>query len=345
MTSPAQITLFLSSTREHIIALPGGTRHAWAVTALDLAGFTRQHDGIHALALTDPAAAREALAHLTLTASSCQVLPTISDRPYLGDIASDITALMPGRWQVTTENFALSDRRQDIASWLWGPESLTAAITRGHVPCGAVLSSPDNREFLLVELPSDSRYILAAFVPEAAYLDLPVPAPLAVTAPTPQSAASALRTRLLPTYERAVRLAHLHEAQEDLTWAQETFKPGTMSEPYPSGLADKLEAFRTHVPEFIDAIRHDPHVLTPDAAAFADRIEAALGTERPATEETGAPEAMALWLAEGKRLIELARAAMPTAEPPTASATACPAQSAPAPPPPPAPEPAHGKRR
>ncbi|MFB7270773.1 hypothetical protein [Streptomyces sp. NPDC056244] len=279
--------------------------------------------------------AREALAHLRKSAGSCQTEVTTSNRPYLGDIASLIAEHLPGPWQVTVENFALPDRKQERLSWLWAKD-LVDTLKQYPVPCGAVLRGGSGAEFLLIERPWDGQYLVGALEPGSDYTDSPVAAPRNVVA-TASTVASAVRTRLLPAYEHSVRLLRLYEAEADLGWARETFEPG-MSEPYPTGLASKLDEFRTHVPEFLAAIRRDARALTADEAALVDRIEAAFGRDRRATEESVSTDAMALWLAEGEHLIELARAI-----PPAIPATARPLPPAAAPPP--AAGTGHGPRR
>ncbi|MFJ9033629.1 hypothetical protein ACIRQP_35025 [Streptomyces sp. NPDC102274] len=349
MTS-AQIILLLSRADDSIVALPRGTGRPWAETALDLAGFTRQYGGIRTLPLTDTAAAREALAHLTQTARDCQTQITTSNRAYLGDVASAISGSLPGAWKVTTENFTMPDVQQGLVSWLWGSENkLATAITQYGVPYGAVLSDQRGAEFLLIERPgAEGWYLLGALVPDADYIDLPVPAPCTIAAPTLQTASVAMRTVLLPAYEQAVRLVHLHEAEEDLAWVQETFEPGTVIEPYPFHLAAKLEQFLKRAPGFISAIRHpDAPVLAPPQAAFLDSFEDALNAARSGPDQAlrSSPNTMALWLDNGAQLIELARAIRAPIGPSAPSAPARPGVRTAAPPPPPAADTAATHRR
>ncbi|MVO90294.1 hypothetical protein GPA10_37485 [Streptomyces sp. p1417] len=113
--------------------------------------------------------------------------------------------------------------------------------------------------------------------------------------------------RLLPDYERAVHLSRLHEAEEDLRWAQQG-EPGTYDT---TDLRIALYRFRSHATAFIATIRAGTP-LSSDQALFLDRMEDGLSLDALDDADTEAlADAEAVWRSDGEALIEMARGATP----------------------------------
>jgi hypothetical protein len=294
--------------------------------ALDLAGFTKDHEGVRHLAVDHPQV-REALTYLHQTARDWQVTVTPSERPYLGDIASIIAAQLPGQWEATIEHYPKEQSPRDLLEWLWDSGPYMANLENHRIPCAALLRDGQGTELLLVERPRDGRYLVAALLPSPDCLNVTVPGPRSIAEPNAHLAATAIRVRLLPEYEQAIHLARLSEAEDDLRWAHETFEPGAVHAPYPADLDAALHRFLTHAPHLIAARRRPgAKSLTPQEAAALDHFEAALSPGRgaglaasDATADESATHAhvMTLWLTEGEQLIEMARdiARQPTTAP------------------------------
>ncbi|MFE0055291.1 hypothetical protein [Streptomyces sp. NPDC059003] len=336
MTPSAKITLYLS-TRDKIIALASGTGRRWAETALDLSGFTQNHDQIHTLALDDQAQARQALTHLHQAARDCQVTVTTHPRPYLGDIAEAIVAALPGHWMAAVEPLREQQDQYYLRDYLWETGALYGLLEKGGLGFAAILRDGGGTELLLAERPSDGSYVVGALTPSPDYVRVTGLAPRSVIASDARLAARFIQTRLLPDYERAVYLSRLDEAEEDLRWAQEG-EPGTYDT---VDLEAALYRFRTHATAFIATLRANTPLST-EQATFLDRMEDGLSLDEL---EDPDPEALAdagaLWLIDGEELIEMAHAATPPAPITPATPKALTAATLP----PPAVATAHGVRR
>lgn len=306
-TPSARITLYLSGD-EKIIALPSGTGRRWAETALDLAGFTQNHDQIHTLPLDDQARARQALTHLHQAARDCQVSVATHPRPYLGDIAEAIVTALPGHWQADVLGLREPQDQHYLRDYLWETGSLHTLLDTKPLGFAAILRDGGGTELLLIERPSDGSYMVGALTPSPDHLHATAPAPRSVIASEAHIAARFIRSRLLPDYERAVHLSRLHEVEEDLRWAQEAHEPGT----YPTTESQAaLYRFRTHASAFIATLRKGQS-LSAEQAVFLDRMEDGLGLDElddPDSEALAAAEAV--WRIDGEALIEMARAATP----------------------------------
>ncbi|MFH9071450.1 hypothetical protein [Streptomyces alboflavus] len=336
MTPSAKITLYLSA-RGKIIALPSGTGRRWAETALDLSGFTQNHDQIHTLALDDQAQARQALTHLHQAARDCQVTVTTHPRPYLGDVAEAIVAALPGHWMAEVEPLREQQDQHYLRDYLWETGTLHGLLQTNSLGFAAILRDGGGTELLLAERPSDGSYIVAALTPSPDHVRVTGPAPRSVIASDARLAARFIQTRLLPDYERAVHLSRLDEAEEDLRWAQE-HGPGTYDT---VDLEAALYRFRTHATAFIATLRASTPLST-EQAIFLDRMEDGLRLDEL---EDPDPEALAdagaVWLIDGEELIEMTRAATPPAPVTPAKPKALTAATLP----PPAVVTAHGVRR
>ncbi|MEI5100910.1 hypothetical protein RB200_23210 [Streptomyces sp. PmtG] len=319
MTSSAKITLYLSA-HDKIIALAGGTGRKWAETALDLSGFTQNHDQIHTLALDDQAHARQALTHLHQAARDCQVTVSTHPRPYLGDIAEAIVAALPGHWMADVELLPEQQDQHYLRDYLWETGTLHDLLETTSLGFAAILRDGGGTELLLAERPTAGSYVVAALIPSPDYVRVTGSAPRSVIASDARLAARFIQTRLLPEYARAVHLSRLHEAEEDLRWAQE-HEPGTYET---VDLKAALYRFRTHATVFIAALR-ETTPLSAEQTVFLDRMEDSLNLDE--LKDPG-PEALAdagaVWLIDGEELIEMARAATPPAPamPPPAVPTA-----------------------
>lgn len=308
MTPSTKITLYLSA-RGKIIALPSGDGRRWAETALDLSGFTQNHDQIHTLALADQAQARRALTHLHQAARDCQVTVATHPRPYLGDIAEAIMAALPGHWMADVEPLREQQDRHYLRDYLWEVGTLHGLLQTNSLGFAAILRDGGGTELLLAERPSDGSYIVGALTPSPDHVRVTAPAPRSVIASDARLAARFIQTRPLPDYERAVHLSRLDEAEEDLRWAQE-HEPGTYDI---VDLEAALYRFRAHAIAFIATLR-ETTPLSAEQAVFLDRMEDGLNLDDLDDPDPEAlADAGAVWLVDGEELIEMARAATPAA--------------------------------
>ena len=308
-TPSATITLYLSA-RNKIVALASGTGRRWAETALALAGLAEDGDLIHTLPLDDPARARQALTHLHQAARDCQVRVATHPRPYLGDIAEAIVAALPGPWAATVLSLREQQDQHHLRDYLWETSALYELLERERLGFAAFLRDGGGTELLLVERPSDGSYVIGALTPSADHLHATAPPPRSIIASDAHTAATFIRTRLLPDYERAVHLSRLGEAEQDLRWAQEAHEPGAYDA---AALDAALERFRTHAAAFIATLR-DGEPLTAEQSVFLDRVEDGLGLaldEPHDLDSEALADAQAVWLIHGEELIEMARAATP----------------------------------
>ncbi|AJT62521.1 hypothetical protein T261_0832 [Streptomyces lydicus] len=286
--------------------------------ALDLAGFTKDHEGVRHLAVRHPEV-RERLTYLHQTARDWRVTVTTSERPYLGDVASVIAQGLPGRWEAEIEHYPEEQNPGALLDFLWDSGPYTANLENHRVPCAAILRDGAGTELLLLERPRDGHYLVAALLPDGDHVNVTAPGPRSIAEPNAHFAASAVSARLLPEYERALHLSRLREVEEDLRWAHETFEPGTVGMPYPQDLDAALDRFLTHAPHLIAASRRPgAKPMTPQETAVLDRFETVLDAVR--SDATGArvgpvgeADAMSVWLSEGEDLIELVSAANPAA--------------------------------
>lgn len=308
MTPSAKITLYLSA-HDKIIALPSGTGRRWAETALDLSGFTQNHDQVHTLALDDQAQARQALTHLHQAARDCQVSVATHPRPYLGDIAEAIVAALPGHWMADVEPLREQQDRHYLRDYLWETGTLHGLLETSSLGFAVILRDGGGTELLLAERPSDGSYIVGALTPSPDYVRVTAPAPRSVIASDARLAARFIQTRLLPDYERAVHLSRLDEAEEDLRWAQE-HEPGTYDT---EDLEAALYRFRAHATAFIATLR-ETTPLSAEQTTFLDRMEDGLNLDGlDDLDPEALADAGAVWLVDGEELIEMARAATPAA--------------------------------
>ncbi len=313
MTSSAVITLHLSPSNE-VVALPSGPRHEWAATALELAGFSREHpDDAHRLSLTDHAQARAALTQLHRTARNCQAEVITSERPYFGDIAHAVARKLPGQWDVSIEHYPDGSFPETHLNWVWEASPVLSSLTQYRVPGMAVISDGGGTELLLAERPWDGRYLIGALVPSPDHLDVVGAGPRTVIAATAHGAAADVCSRLLPEFEQLVHLARLREVQDELDWVRAA-EPGTVDA---VELESALDRFLTHAPHLIETTRRaGAKTLTASEAAVLVRFENLLARaladitgNRDVSGPGAADEALALWLEAGGDLLDAVRTA------------------------------------
>ncbi|WP_420036031.1 hypothetical protein ACN2WE_30855 [Streptomyces sp. cg28] len=308
MTPPTQITLYLSA-HDKIIALPSGPGRRWAETALDLAGFTQNHDHLHTLALDNRADARQALAHLHQAARDCHVTVATHPRPFLGDVAEAIVAALPGHWMAEFEPLREQQEQRHLRDFAWDTGALCRLLDMHHLPCAVILRDGGGTQLLLAERPSDGAYLVGALAPSPDDIRVTAQAPRSVIASNARLTAQFIKTRLLPDYERAIYISRLDEATEDLRWAQEG-EPGTYDT---TQLQAALYRFRAHAIPLIATLR-DRTTLPAEQVVFLDRMEDVLlldNLDAPGPEALA--DAQAAWFTDGEELIEMARAATPPA--------------------------------
>lgn len=286
-----------------------GARHQWAETCLTLAGFTADQYGIHQLPLDDPSQAREALHQLRQSAQDLDVAVILSERPFLGDVADRIAHALPGRWTVIVTAHPERHAQQGLLESVWasGPSggALHKALETSHPSVSAHLRHDgDGAWLVLVHDAWHAHYVVGAMLPGPDELDtVASEGPACVTAPTIEAIAAAVRDRLLPDYAAALLRGQLAEAEEDLRWAQETYEPGEILEPFDPALAGALARFLNQVPHLIAHVRRPQALqLSPHETAFLDSFEATLESDGQ-----DGTVAMSLWLTEGDQLIDLAR--------------------------------------
>lgn len=188
--------------------------------------------------------------------------------------------------------------------WPFGG-ALHNALETSHPSVSAHLRHDgDGAWLVLVHDAWHAHYAVGAMLPGPDELDtVASEGPACVTAPTIEAIAAAVRDRLLPDYAAALLRGQLAEAEEDLRWAQESYEPGEILEPFDPALAGALARFLNQVPRLIAHVRRPQALqLSPHETAFLDSFEATLESDGQ-----DGTVAMSLWLTEGDQLIDLAR--------------------------------------
>ncbi|MFD8847616.1 hypothetical protein [Streptomyces sp. NPDC059604] len=315
-----EITLFTSSrdgVAAFVVALVDGDNWRWAHTVLETAGFRRTGDGNRGISLHDPDHAHEALLALGAVARLTQTKLTASSETYIGDFARDLVEYLPGQWSVRVESYSMQVWQGDLAACMWS-EPLAATLEKRRVRWAAVLQRDDGAELAIIRDPHHELYHVGALRPSSLQPAGLVTPPAGVTVqPEPAAAADAIRTRLLPSYTRAVLHCQVNSLEEDLDWARQTYGQGVLPDPPPTDLVDAFARFTTTAPQVTAAVRA---LATPTAheAAFLQQVEGIVSL--PARSDTAAvsrADRMAWWLAEGcEGLAEVARHTISDSEPP-----------------------------
>lgn len=332
-----EINLF-TSDRDGVVGLVDGDNWRWARTAMELAGFHKTEDGNYAVPLADLDRAREVLLTLGAVARLAGVKVAPSSERYIGDFARDLIERLPGKWTVRVENYALKLWQEDLASCLWSTGPVADTLDQHRMPWAAILQRDDGVELTVLNAPDHDLYHVGALTCRDVYPDELVTPPPGVTVhPTPDGAATVIRTHLLPDFARAVLHCQVNSLEEDLSWIREEFEAGTVPEPPPTHLVDAFTRFTTTAPHIVSAVRA-LGTLNEHGAAFLQKVDDIVGTSTASPEATSAlpyADPLAWWLAEGgEGLFALARRAVPDSEPPAAEASRALASPRALPPPP-----------
>lgn len=89
----------------------------------------------------------------------------VSGRPYLGDIADQIAARLPGRWTAQVEIYSNPLWQEDLLPYLWDRGDLARSVKDRRMPYAAKLDSDTGIELLLAEHGPDPErgYLIGAF--------------------------------------------------------------------------------------------------------------------------------------------------------------------------------------
>ncbi|MEV5878064.1 hypothetical protein AB0L75_28325 [Streptomyces sp. NPDC052101] len=296
--SPAHITLSASTTAG-IVAVAHGEKYPWAETALQICGFHRRDDGAFALSGYSPKATRDTVRNLIRTAHRHQTSVTASRRPYLGDVAEEIAAHLPGTWSAETSIHSHPEWQYDLVPSLWDDGELLQAVQHQRAPYTAVLNNGEGINLLLVERPGHpGDYLVGAFASDGFddNIDEPI-APRSIVLPGDhQLAAAAIAERFLPAYHQALHarrldtvvygLDTLREEYETLAAMKESgrYSDATLLDPdelpvLEEQFADmahyKLRNYLIHAPDLLEQCRPEQTPWPEDAAAL-DRIQNAI---------------------------------------------------------------------
>ncbi|MGW6742837.1 hypothetical protein ACWGDX_19295 [Streptomyces sp. NPDC055025] len=334
-TSTAQITLCFSRD-SGIVAIAHGEQYPWAQTALETSGFQRRENGTYALPAADPETARATVTALAFTVERHRTTVTISHRRYLGEIAEELAAQLPGTWSATLSVHSHPVWQEDLVPWLWDSGELSQTVQTARVLCAATLSNGAGIELLLIERPGPGRdaYIVGAFAPEDFddnYEEPNAPASLVATAP---ELAAAITGRFLPAYQQALHTRRTNEAAEALARIREEHETlramsdsARFSDGMPlgiGGLAEATAAFHSRAwLGFQDFLAHGPALLEacrpaatdwPEDSGALDRLRTALqqtsaalagGNREPEDPWRTAGEARASWNARLWSAVEI----------------------------------------
>ncbi|MEV6423700.1 hypothetical protein [Streptomyces sp. NPDC051662] len=147
-------TITLSFSRDTgIVAIAHGEQYPWAQTALETAGFQFGDYGTYVLSADDPDTARATVTALVRAAQRHRIIVTTSSRRFLGDIAQDLAAQLPGRWAAALEVYNHPVWQEDLVPWLWDSGELSQAVQTGRVPYAARLGDGADISLLLIERP------------------------------------------------------------------------------------------------------------------------------------------------------------------------------------------------
>jgi hypothetical protein len=297
-TIPAQITLAFSPTAG-IVATPGGEQYQRAQTALDQSGFQPRPDGTYVLPHCDPETMRAACVDLARIAECRLTEVTVSPRRYLGDVADEIAAQLPGTWSASVEVYSHPAWQQDLLPWLWDAGELIHTVRHARIPYAAVLSEDAHAgagvKLLLIERPGpQGGYLVGALTPHGFGADdrEPLRSVVVPAAWGPQSAARAIIDRLLPAYHRALHTRRIAAVAAALGRIRaEHHSLHLLTEPNsppmdPRELRGREEGFAaeawyefrevlTHGPALLEAC-HPEHSAWPEDAAALERLRGAL---------------------------------------------------------------------
>lgn len=224
-----------------------------------------------------------------------------SSRRFLGDIAQDLAAHLPGRWTAELNVYSHPVWQEDLVPWLWDSGELSQAVQTGRVPYAARLCDGADISLLLIERPGhDHGYVIGAFAPEPFDDNYEEPhAPRSAILPADSALAAGIVTsQFLPAYHRALDARRLntitaalnliHEERQALQAVRESgrYTDGVRLD---ARLLPELERAFTERAwlEFHDVLTHAPALLEkcrPDGARPQD---AAAPAQRPGQRQAG----------------------------------------------------------
>lgn len=305
---PAQITVAYSRHFDGLIAIAHGEQWRWAHTALAEAGFTKRDDAsFHTPGDSVPVAMTKLLPIARRHRTTVQV----SGRPYLGDVADQIAARLPGRWTAQVEIYSNPLWQEDLLPYLWDRGDLARSVKDRRVPYAAKLASDTGIELLLAErgLDPEHGYLVGAFASheefEDSYENPHAPASTALPA-EPFSASQVITGTLLPAYHRALHqrrtdavLAALDAIRAEYDTLRTMRESGRFSDGMPLNsptvLREATKVFAERVwLEFLPVLTHAPGVVAnytttvahhPTDADVVDRLKDALAACTPALDE------------------------------------------------------------
>ncbi|MFB6951335.1 hypothetical protein ACFCXP_17060 [Streptomyces niveus] len=313
MNNPAIADIILSTSRTHgLVGVPSGARFPQAQDALREAGFSPLPGGAFAALPHQTRAARATANALVHHAHEHGASITISSRPYLGDIGSDIAARLPGDWSATVKTYPRRHWQEDLIGSLWDSGDLLKAMLHDHVPCAVELNNHAGTELLLIERPGHATgYLVGAFATEDYDANWEEPnAPRSIVLPAEvDRAARAVAHTFLPNYRRALyqrrldtvmsALNRIRPEHEALQTIKASHRPGDGTPHAGSRLHAQMErAFADHAwLSFRDVLQHAPLLLArcrptaspwPQDAGALSRLRDALADSQNAWEEFNA---------------------------------------------------------
>ncbi|WSQ12906.1 hypothetical protein OG604_36920 [Streptomyces sp. NBC_01231] len=280
---PAEITLAYSRAAG-LVAIAHGEQYRWAHTALERAGFTKRGDGSYRAPDSD---VRTAAAKLLPLAHRHRTAVDVSARPFLGDIADRIAALLPGTWTAQVEIYAHPVWQGDLLPWLWDRGELVQTVEHQRMPYAATLTSDTGIELLLAERGPDPHlgYLVGALASHREFddsYDNPY-APSSITLPAqPDPAAKTITDAFLPAFHRALHarrldavvaaLDELRAEYDDLAaiWVSGRSSDGIFLDGHEVVEANRVfteRAWRAFGP----VLAHAPGLLNQCGATVADR--------------------------------------------------------------------------
>ncbi|MFE4055222.1 hypothetical protein ACFXP3_02760 [Streptomyces sp. NPDC059096] len=336
-SSDARITLFSSSTG--ISAFAQGEQYLWAKTALEISGFQHRNDGTYFLPANNPEDTRTAVADLLPAAERHQTTVITSTRRFLGDIADDLAARLPGAWSATLSVHSHPLWQEDLVPWVWDSGELMKAVQQAQVPYAATLNNGAGIELLLIERPGHpTQYVVGALTTEDFHDSSGEPeAPHSLVA-TESDLAAGITERFLPAYQQALhtrRSAAVAAVLDRIRVEYDAWKVLVASRRYNDVSPIAIDALGVQTKVFLDnawdnyfltVLQHGPALLAPDApgaalpenAAVVARLAGALADAEAVQEELGRDTdtplarqkfnarmwpAVEIWLADGDTLL------------------------------------------
>ncbi|GAA3196512.1 MULTISPECIES: hypothetical protein [Streptomyces] len=309
MPAPTSEINLATSRSLGLVAITHGEKYQQANRALEEAGFARLPNGAFTAPMTDPQVARRTASALVNRAHEHGATITTSTRPYLGDIGTEIAALLPGPWNAGLQIYAHPLWQEDLFPMLWEAGEIYRALEDHRLPFASVLKNGSGTELLLVERPGHrSGYLLGALTDreqEDPHDDPTTPHSIVLPS-DPRLAARAVTHTFLPAYHRSLHHQDLNtvlHALERIREEHETLQTIKDSGRYSDGvplrnsrlIAGMERDFADHAwLSYSDVLEHAPVLLTrcrpaatpwPEDAAVLTRLREALAHSQDAWHE------------------------------------------------------------